>query len=137
MTENRRIHERRTTPPMASCEVICEPVDKKLDAIWDSVKTKTSMKLFYWCIGALAFFSVVLLGGMLWSFKDTLADLKTTAAVNATRISSINDSITRVGGEVKEVQTQVTAQSSSLERKFEKIENKIDYLHNSERRKNP
>lgn len=118
VVEERRKAERRIAPPMVhNCKVICEPVDKKLDLIWQCVKSKTSQKLFYWCVGGLAFVCFVLLGGMLWSFKDTLNDLKISAAISVAKTESLA--------------TEIRNATGSMDRRVEKLESKIEKYHNN------
>jgi len=100
-----------------NCKVICEPVDKKLDLIWQCVKSKTSQKLFYWCVGGLAFVCFVLLGGMLWSFKDMLNDLKISAAISVAKTESLA--------------TEIRNATGSMDRRVEKLESKIEKYHNN------
>lgn len=128
----RRKAERRTTPPMVKhCETICKPVDEKLDDIWVDVKNKTSNKVFWIISSALAFVSVVLLGGMLWSFKDTLADLNKTTAVTNANLITINQSINSNADNLKELKGQVKDNIQYIERKFEKLDGRIETLHNN------
>jgi len=63
------------------CETPCKATDKEFGEIWTCLRGKVTQRLFFWVVGALAFFSVVVIGGSLWEIRDDLGLIKTELAV--------------------------------------------------------
>jgi len=133
----RRKAERRTTPPMViqeHCETICKPVDEKLEDIWSDVKSKTPNRVFWIIVSGLAFLSVVILGGMLWSFGGTLSNLDKSVSVTNANLSAVNQSINYNATNIKELKDQVKDNLMVIDKKFEKLDEKIDSFHSNNKK---
>jgi len=78
--ERRSGKERRTVPP-ATCSVPCKPIDDKLSAIEECVKSKTPQKLFYWAVGGIAAFVVLVIGGAQWKIVEKVNKIDTNVQV--------------------------------------------------------
>ena len=105
--ERRSGTERRTVPP-ATCTVPCKPIDDKLTAIERCVKSKTSYNLFFWAVGGIAAFVVVIIGGAQWLIVESVGEIRTDVrvmqvTVEATKVQldkhlSFAD---RIGGDIE------------------------------------
>jgi hypothetical protein len=114
MNEERRSGmERRRHPPM-TCTVPCEPIDTKLTAIEKCVKTKTPQKLFYWAVGGIAVFCVIVIGGAQWKMVDDIKDISTDVKVMKVTVDS--------------TQQNLSNQIVRSERLFEEYERRLDVL---------
>ncbi len=78
--ERRSGTERRTVPP-TTCAVPCKPIDDKLQAIEKCVMSKTPQKLFFWAVGGIAAFVVLVIGGAQWKIVDSVSEIRTDVKV--------------------------------------------------------
>ena len=67
--------------PPSTCNVPCKPIDDKLTAIEACVKSKTPYNLFFWAVGGIAAFVVVVIGGAQWLIVESVGEIRTDVRV--------------------------------------------------------
>ena len=80
-----------------------------------------SLKLFLSLMGALAFFTVVIMGGMQWSIKDSVSSIEKSVAVQAEVVKS-------QGKNISELKTVLADHSKADDRKHSKIDRDIEEI---------
>jgi len=118
--------DRRETPEMQTCEVPCAAIDKKLDAIWICVKSKMSAKITMWLFGGLAFFCVIILGGMEWTMLREAAVFQNhlTEELQNIRVKTESVSI-----KLDFTNQKITGLKESVGKDMDKLEAKIEKFH--------
>jgi len=123
MAENERRSgkERRMEPP--NCTVPCAPLDKKLNDIWTCVKSKTPQRLFYWVVGGLIFFTVVIIGGAQWQIVAKVGVISTDVKVMAVTVTDTKINLDRHMDKAERVFEDNEKRLDSLEHKTYRLEN--------------
>ena len=80
-----------------------------------------SLKLFLSLMGALAFFTVVIMGGMQWSIKDSVSNIEKSVAVQAAVV-------TAQGENISELKTVISEHTKSDEIKHGKIDEDLEKI---------
>ena len=80
-----------------------------------------SLKLFLSLMGALAFFTVVIMGGMQWSIKVSVSNIEKSVAVQAAVVAS-------QGANIAELKTVLAEHSRSDEIKHNKIDEDMEKI---------
>lgn len=111
--ERRSGLERRSTPP-ATCAVPCQAIDQKLSKIEACVASKTPQRLFYWAVGGIAAFVVLVIGGAQWKMAASISDIDTNVKVMKVTVDSTKLNLDR--------------HIITSERKLEEYEGRIDDL---------
>ncbi len=89
--ERRMNGERRKHPP--KCTVPCEPIDKKLSDIKRCIEGKTPQKLFYWVVGGLSAFVIIVIGGAQWTLVDKISEINVNTKVAVEKIIHIKERV--------------------------------------------
>jgi len=66
------------------CTVPCKPIAEILSRLVTS-------KLFYWCVGGLAGFTVIVIGGMQWAILSKVSDISENVAVVKQSVVGLNN----------------------------------------------
>lgn len=120
--ERRSGLERRTVPP-TTCAVPCKAIDDKLDAIERCVKSKTPQTLFYWAVGGIAAFVVIVIGGAQWKMVDSIKDIDTNVKVMKVTVDATQLSLNTHMGKAEGVLDEYEKRLDSLEHKTYRLEN--------------
>jgi len=123
--ERRSGKERRMEPP--NCSVPCPPLDKKLNDIWSCVKSKTPQKLFYWVVGGLIFFTVVIIGGAQWKIVEKVGIISTDVKVMAVTVDATKINLDRHMGKSERIFEDVEKRLDNVEHKTYRLENGKTY----------
>jgi len=124
--ERRSGEERRTVPP-ATCAVPCRAIDDKLTKIENCVKSKTPQKLFYWAVGGIAAFVVLVIGGAQWKMVDSIADIDTNVKVMKVTVDNTKLNLDRHMNKAERVMDDYEKRLDSLEHKTYRLENGREY----------
>ncbi|GEM_PF-5988689 len=66
-----------------------ERCEKAISAHDKCLLQKVPMRLFLWLIGALAFFTVIVIGGAQWKIVADIAQIRTQVAIHSTEMRAI------------------------------------------------
>ena len=85
---------------MKSCIVPCKPIlewqrehIKEMKELQRSVKDKTSQSLFFWVLGGIVFFVVVVIGGAQWGIVHNMALISSDTKVVSVAITELNNKV--------------------------------------------
>ena len=112
-------------PGTPTCEVPCKAIDDKLLTIEKCVKSKTPQTLFYWAVGGIAVFVVVVIGGAQWKMLDTIKDIDTNVKVMQVTVNSTQFSLNNHMIKSERVLDEYEKRLDSLEHKTYRLENNI------------
>jgi len=108
--------ERRENP--MACSSICPPIVIELKEVYKSIQSKTSSKLFYWIVGGLAFFVVIVVGGAQWKMAADISSINTNVEVVRQTVNGL----------ATNVQYHITIDDARHLRNEDKIEKNKDEL---------
>ncbi|KXH69836.1 MAG: hypothetical protein AM326_01815 [Candidatus Thorarchaeota archaeon SMTZ-45] len=120
--ERRSGRERRSVPP-ATCSVPCKPIDDKLHEIELCVRSKTPQRLFYWAVGGIATFVVLVIGGAQWKLVDAIKEIDTNVKVMKVTVDNTKINLDRHMADANNIHRDVEKRLDDLEHKTYRLEN--------------
>jgi hypothetical protein len=96
-------------------------MDEKLTYINQCLKSKVAQRLFYWVVGGMVFFVVVVIGGAQWQIVGSVAEIDTNVKVMSVTVNATKANLERHIDKFEDVQEDLDERVDELERS--------DYIH--------
>jgi hypothetical protein len=108
-----------------TCDVPCKAIDDKLSSIEKCIKSKTPQTLFYWAVGGIAVFVVIVIGGAQWKMFDTIKSIDTNVKVMNVTVTSTQYSLNTHMNKSERIMDEYEKRLDSLEHKTYRLENNV------------